>query len=453
MSSLIVIIFRDLSDAEMMLGVADRMRQDGVIDIQDMAIVTKDSRGQIKVRQSIDINPMRVSASGTMLGLLIGVLVGIPVVGAVLGLAGGLLARFVDYDVNREFARQLVSSLTPGTSSVFLLTSGTVSEEILAELRQYGGQVIQSDISDEAEEQFRQAVASDESRSSEPSRGLDIRRLHVIVNPAAGVERPIIRPLNSVFHPAGIEWSISLTSKSGDATRAAQQAAAAGVDAVAVYGGDGTVMEVANGLMGTDIPLALLPGGTANMLSSELGIAYDLVTAAQVITNPESMIRPVDMGSVDAGHTHDRHFILAMSTGFSANAIKATTRDSRHRYGIFAYFFAGISEARNLTYTQYHLVLDGKRVDTEGVACFVANASNIRLGELSPLFTISLSDGLLDVVVFHDVQNLFQPSVWKVQEVTVETDTPQTVEGDGEIWDDTPFTAKVLPRAVRVIVP
>src|SRR5689334_18509397 len=90
------------------------------------------------------------------------------------------------------------------------------------------------------------------------------KRIHVIVNPAAGKDTPILGTLNKTFADTGIDWDIFVTKGAGDAHRLAKEAASAGVDAVAVNGGDGTVMEVASGLMNTNVPLAILPGGTAN---------------------------------------------------------------------------------------------------------------------------------------------------------------------------------------------
>ena len=78
------------------------------------------------------------------------------------------------------------------------------------------------------------------------------------------------------IRPRDIEWEISLTQKSGDAERFARQAAENGADIVAAYGGDGTVMEVARGIMGLDTPLAIFPGGTANLMAVELGIPKNL---------------------------------------------------------------------------------------------------------------------------------------------------------------------------------
>ena len=108
---------------------------------------------------------------------------------------------------------------------------------------------------------------------------LPYSKIHVVINPAAGQDEPILNVLNDVFHPAGVDWDISLTHKSGDATRLAAEAAALGVDLVAAYGGDGTQMEVANGLLGTGVPQAILPGGTGNAMAHDLGIGIKLQVA------------------------------------------------------------------------------------------------------------------------------------------------------------------------------
>ena len=110
------------------------------------------------------------------------------------------------------------------------------------------------------------------------------KRVHVIVNPASGQDRPILKTLNSVFKESGIEWDMFLTKEAGDGIRLAKEAAAAGVDAVAVYGGDGTVREVTTGLLGTETPILILPGGTANALALTLGIPTDLGEAASLLT-------------------------------------------------------------------------------------------------------------------------------------------------------------------------
>ncbi len=70
--------------------------------------------------------------------------------------------------------------------------------------------------------------------------GLPYSKIHVVINPAAGQDEPMLNMLNDVFQPAGVKWDVSLTHQAGDATRLAAEAAASGVDLVAAYGGDGT---------------------------------------------------------------------------------------------------------------------------------------------------------------------------------------------------------------------
>src|ERR1700693_568815 len=109
------------------------------------------------------------------------------------------------------------------------------------------------------------------------------KQIYVIINPASGQDEPILNVLNSVLRPAEIKWDVFVTTEAGDARKYAQQAVAAGIDAVAVYGGDGTVTEAASGLIGSNMPLAILPGGTANVMSIELGIPGRLADAIALL--------------------------------------------------------------------------------------------------------------------------------------------------------------------------
>ena len=122
----------------------------------------------------------------------------------------------------------------------------------------------------------------DQARSlGEGAGNAQFKRIHIIVNPAAGRDRPMLSVFNSVFQPAQVDWDVSITKTAGDARRLARQAAAAGVEAIAVYGGDGTVMEVASALVDTQTPMIILPGGTGNSVANELGIPRDIAQACQ----------------------------------------------------------------------------------------------------------------------------------------------------------------------------
>ena len=289
------------------------------------------------------------------------------------------------------------------------------------------------------------------------------KRIHVVINPASGQPQPILNTINDVFRESDVTWDASITHKSGDAQRSAEQAAHDGVDAVAAYGGDGSVMEVAHGLMGTDVPLAILPGGTANLMSVELGIPRKLAEAAKIACSDSSVVRQVDMG--EAG---DHKFMLRVGIGFPAEKVILADRDLKDKYGLAAYTIAALKAMDTSQEVVSSLNLDGEQFDVRGVGCRVDNSSNIGVPGVSLIPETDVSDGYFDVLVWRDID--LSPSAvvtsiknketlsdvykhWRAKEITIETDQPQPIQGDGEVWGPTPISIKVLPGAMRVLVP
>jgi YegS/Rv2252/BmrU family lipid kinase len=290
------------------------------------------------------------------------------------------------------------------------------------------------------------------------------RRIVVIINPAAGQDRPILGVLNRVFHRAGVDWDVCVTKRAGDARGYAEQAVQAGVDAVGVYGGDGTVMEVASGLIGSDVPLAIFPGGTANVMSVELGIPNDLAEASALVCSDSCGSRWIDMGQVG-----DRPFLLRVGIGFEAEMIEGADRELKDRMGVLAYGLSALQALREPTIARYRLTIDGREIECDGMTCVIANTGSMGQIGLSLAPTIDVSDGLLDVVVIRkaDIPSLLSVAAsvvagnedaeplqhWQAREVAVAADPPQEVQSDGEMLGSTPVNARVLPHAVRVIVP
>jgi YegS/Rv2252/BmrU family lipid kinase len=289
------------------------------------------------------------------------------------------------------------------------------------------------------------------------------KHIQVIVNPAAGQPEPILRLLNEVFQAADAKWNVSITQEQGDGAKLARQAADAGADIVAVYGGDGTVMEVVNGLMGSGATLGILPGGTGNVFAVELGISQDTAQAARLLVDPESQTRKVDVGQCG-----EHHFLLRVGIGFTAKRINLTSRELRDKYGRLAYFIAALKAVPESRAVRYNLSLDGKHVECEGFTCLVENAGNLGIAGVSLASDVSIKDGLLDVFVIRDLnldsitslaasvvgENSPQADFhhWQAAEIQVESQPSQPVVVDGESWGDTPTTIQVLPQAIQVIV-
>jgi YegS/Rv2252/BmrU family lipid kinase len=292
-----------------------------------------------------------------------------------------------------------------------------------------------------------------------------VKRIHVVINPASGQPKPVLHTVNSVFRAAGVDWEVSVTQQSGDGDRFAREAAAKGVDAVAVFGGDGSVMEVASALMGSEVPVAILPGGTANVMSVELGIPDDLEAAARIACSQSSQVRTVDMGQVG-----ERTFMLRVGLGFAAEHVIGATREMKNKYGKAAYTVSAIETLKKLPMAHYTLTLDGEQFEVDGITCRVDNSGNMGMPGLTASTKTSVSDGLLDVTIIRDagaksLNSMLasakggrepDPDVfhhWQAREISIDSDPAQRVIGDGEEWGTTPISVRVLPQAVRFVVP
>jgi diacylglycerol kinase family enzyme len=222
-------------------------------------------------------------------------------------------------------------------------------------------------------------------------------------------------------------------------------------------------MEVATGLAETGIPMAIFPGGTANVMSMELGIPWNLIRAAALVCGEASTTRSVDMGQIG-----ERAF-FNLGIGLSANMVKGATRELKDRIGTLAYVGSALRELRHPESAHYQLILDGQEVEMDGVVCMVTNFGSIGLPGISLSSTIDLSDGLLDVILVRRTDLEFFLSMagglisgvdltsslphWQAREISIEADPPQTVVMDGELIEPTPVRTHIMPQAVQIIVP
>lgn len=309
---------------------------------------------------------------------------------------------------------------------------------------------------------FHELTPRDNIQIGQP---LKPRRVNVIVNPAAGKPIPLLAILNSVFKAQQVDWDVFITKEAGDARRLAEESARAGVDVVAACGGDGTVMEVAQGLVGTGVPMAILPAGTANVMALELGIPTDLALAAALVAEGNNIVRSIDMGGVNEGR-----FLLRVGIGAEAQITVGTEREAKNRLGNLAYVLSALSALTNPQVAWFSMNLDGLHVEVEGVSCMIANSGNVGIPGINILPGMDVNDGLLDVVLFRrgDLPALLAITTaavlesskepesilrWQVREVTIETNPPMPVVADGEILTPTPVHARVFPHAVRIICP
>ena len=298
-------------------------------------------------------------------------------------------------------------------------------------------------------------------------------RIAVIVNPASGQDKPILGVLNRAFHAAKVDWEVFVTKRANDATDFARRAVEERYPVVAVYGGDGTVGEVASALVGTGVPLAIFPGGTANVMSVELGIPNDLAEACALVFSGAGKRRSIDVGRIrvpgSGAEPVERHFMLRVGIGFEAEMVEGADRELKDRYGTLAYALSALQALREPSLARYRITLDGQERETRGMTCIIANTGSLGRTNLSLAPTISVSDGRLDVIVVRkgDLPSLLSVAAkvltgsdpaeplqhWQASSIRVEVEPEQAVTVDGEMVEVSPIEVDVLPSAIDVIVP
>lgn len=234
------------------------------------------------------------------------------------------------------------------------------------------------------------------------------------------------------------------------------------VDLVVVGGGDGTLNAAARGLFDTQLPLGVLPLGTANDFARTLSIPTDPVAAAQLIVREEP--RPIDLGEVN-GHP----FLNVASVGFSADLARALTTEAKRRFGVLGY---AVVAARLLWQSRLFTAFIEHDGAVETVRTLQVSVGNGRYygGGMAVEASASADDGRLDfysLEVAHWWRLLaLLPSLrrgtqsqWKevrafrTTDVVVRTSRPRPVNTDGELVTFTPAAFRVWPGAIRVYAP
>lgn len=296
------------------------------------------------------------------------------------------------------------------------------------------------------------------------------RGTFVLLNPIAGGGRNVRlrRRLERAFLALGEPIELIETGGPGHATALAREAAAAGFRAVCAVGGDGTIAEAATGLVGTAVPLAVVPRGTANQVAANLDIPANVESAVAVAVTG----RPV---SLDVGSIGERIFALAAGAGFDAAVMATATPALKERWGLGAYFYAALKVSVAAPRTNYRIVADGEELHVSAMSVVVANVgalySAFRRARLmlSPKPETAWCDGFFDVVILQPTSVpgfaglLARLTIrgfggdgllhLRAREVTIHADPAVPFEIDGDLAGLTPLTAIALPAALQVLVP
>ena len=290
--------------------------------------------------------------------------------------------------------------------------------------------------------------------------------MRLVVNGKAAGD-PALRAAVAHVRDAGHQLEVRVTWEHGDAARYAAEAAAQGIDVVIAGGGDGTINEVAGGMLAENASpktaLAVVPYGTANDFATGIGILKgDPLAALQLAA--EGNATPIDVGKVNG-----RIFVNVTSGGFGAEVTANTPPELKKALGGAAYSLMGLVTAAKMNpYDCRFTAPDGTA--HEGLLLVMAVGNGRQCGggyQVTP--QALLNDGLLDVVAIHDaavpqlgmvLSELLDMTAETNQFVTykqvpsfsLESSRPLQLNLDGEPYIDTNFQFEVLPKVLPFIL-
>ncbi len=278
----------------------------------------------------------------------------------------------------------------------------------------------------------------------------------------AGSEEPVLSYINKVLCGTQINWEISVTKKNRSAFDIAGSVSPE-TDLVAVYGGDGSVSDTARALYGKNIPMAIIPGGTANVMAKELKVPLDTLEAITLLANGRNKVVKIDMGMANT-----TPFMLRINLGIMADMIVQADPDLKRKLGQLAYGVSGFSSLVNAEPVNLRMVIDGEKISEPAVALTVTNAASLGISSFSLLPGISLDDGLLDVILMPDNDVLSVLRIagstlvqsdsemlkhWKCKTIDIRADAYFSFICDDTVKRAKRLRIKVIPKSLHIVVP
>jgi uncharacterized membrane protein len=158
MSDLIVAGFEQQYQADEVLTALAKLQKEHLIDLEDAAVVIKDTEGKVKIKQAMDLVGAGAIGGGFW-GLLFGTLLFSPILGAAVGAAAGALSgKFTDIGIDDNFIKELGETIKPGTSALFVLVKKATPDKVIAEIKPYNPKILRTSLSADDEAQLRTAL-------------------------------------------------------------------------------------------------------------------------------------------------------------------------------------------------------------------------------------------------------------------------------------------------------
>jgi YegS/Rv2252/BmrU family lipid kinase len=282
-----------------------------------------------------------------------------------------------------------------------------------------------------------------------------------ILNPKSGAQSKVNIPELIATHIPEGSYQIQFTEYAGHATKLAREGAKAGFRIVAAVGGDGTVNEVATGLLGTQAALAIIPKGSGNGLARHLNIPLVAPNALNILNTP-------NFSHIDTCSINGHPFFCTAGLGFDGYISSVFAKNTKR--GLRSYVELVLKEFIKFQPGQVNIRLNKENLETPCFVLAFGNASQYGNNAfIAPMADIR--DGLLDVCLIRDLSIMKAVAVsyglltkqiattghaefFTSQEIVVTTEKPMPYHADGEyIGEASEFHVTINPLSLEVLIP
>jgi diacylglycerol kinase (ATP) len=295
------------------------------------------------------------------------------------------------------------------------------------------------------------------------------RKAVLISNPNAGrggAQRALsVTRFCACLKERGMDVEVMNTTCSGEATRMAERAALNGMSDVIVSGGDGTINEALQGLVGKGARLGIWPGGTANVLARELGLPFDAEQVADMIARGRQ--RRIHIGcAIDERTGERRYFFLMAGVGLDASIVRRVRPRLKRRVGEAAFWYSGLEHLAGWQPVPFHVEVDGQTYPATFAA--IGNAAHYG-GNLAITPRARLDQPEFEVCVINShsrIRYLYllsramrggvkanMPGVRLISATRARATGDVLVQADGELIGQLPMTFEIAPHAIEIITP
>jgi YegS/Rv2252/BmrU family lipid kinase len=295
-------------------------------------------------------------------------------------------------------------------------------------------------------------------------------RVVIIYNPMSGRSgrrAEDARHMVELLGTRGVAAQARATTAPGDASKLAREAVAADATVLVSYGGDGTLNEAIQALAGTDVSLAIWPGGTSNVAAHDLGMPSEIEALADVIAAAKRRRIALGLAHSENGKTERRYFLMMAGIGLDASIAAGVNPRWKRRAGELAYWVSGIRHLFTWPADRFSISVDGQKYES---AFAIVGKGKGYGGGLRITPHASLEEALFEVYILPPQKRnaAYVPillacmrgkpestgaAIVKGRSVTANSSHAPWVEVDGEVIGHLPMRFEAVPDALTLIVP